>query len=336
MNNIKFDPIISAGVFIPLLIVMVAIIIINKSHLVTRLLMVFLLFIINERPMIRNSNEISYELDLDLMFVIDTTVSMNATDTSDATRLDTAKRLCNEIIKELPSSRVSVITYDNVAYMKYPSTQDYETILSVINDLKILNPFNSAGSSLTVPIKYLEMSLKSAAENSDYHDGKRQNYVFILGDGELKKEERLATNFDDYDKIVDLIDGGIIIGIGTEDGGKIKITEKEVAKEAISKIADDEGFLIDSSTDSPAISKMDEGNLKEFANKLNLEYIRWDSNKLIDEINRIKINASENNNNRRNQDKDIYYYFYFIILLLLLYELYYYKRNSLYYRRKEL
>ena len=333
MSELTFKPIMPLANI--LLAIMLVIVLINGKHIVNRILIIILLFIINQRPMLKNKIDVTYALNLNVAFVIDTTVSMNAVDVDNGTRLDVAKNICKEIMEYFPGAQYEIITYDNEALMKYPFTSDNAAVASMINSLRIINPFYAVGSSLTMPIEFLNMSLQSEAEHSKYHNEKRQNIVFIIGDGELDNEEKLNTNFDEYKELSKMIDDGAVIGIGTKKGGKILITKDDVKDKKTgavarkySSIVDENGYLVvNSETKEPAISIYGEDNLKELANKLNLDFFNASENKLNGLLNEIKEDAMHNQDDKEKKDKDIHYYFSIPLLFLLIYELYYYRRN---------
>ncbi len=355
MNDLIFRPIMPvANIF---LVIMLVIVLINRKHVINRVLIIALLFIINERPMLKNRIDITYSLDLDVAFVIDTTVSMNAIDTPSGMRLDEAKAICKKIMDALPGSQFEVITYDNAALMKYPFTNDNAAVENAIDNLRIVNPFYAKGSALTMPIEFLHMSLSSREERSEYHKKKRENIVFLIGDGELDNEEKLNTDFNEYTELAKKIDNGAIIGVGTKEGGKIKLLDENknpifmggdtktrnwLAASSVrggtkgllgngygqyKKIVNDEGYLYESTkTKELAISKYGEENLKELASKLNLDYFNSTENKLDAKLEKIKENAINNDDDKQKKDQDIYYYFSIPLLILVIYELYYYRR----------
>ncbi len=364
MSDLIFRPIMPAINI--LLIIMLIVVLINRKHVINRILIIALIFIINQRPMLRNRVDITYSLDLDVAFVIDTTVSMNATDVPSGMRLDEAKAICKKIMNALPGSQFEVITFDNEARMRYPFTDDNAAVENVIDSLSIINPAYSVGSALTMPIEFLHMSLSSQEEHSDYHKEKRQNIIFIIGDGELNNEEKLNTDFNKYTELASMIDNGAIIGIGTKEGGTIRIldenknplymgqSDKQIAEQNeskamfgeervenmgksfsddwyvssyIKKVVDANGYLkVSNLSKELVISKYDEDNIKELASKLNLDYFNSTDNKLDTKLEKIKENAISNDDDKQKKDQDIYYYFSIPLLILVIYELYYYRR----------
>ena len=326
-SKLIFKPIIPLSTMIPFTIILLIVVLINRKHIINRILILLLLLIVSQRPMLKDQDDVSYVLNFDVMFVIDTTVSMNATDMSNGTRLDAVKRTANYIIEELPGSKFSIITFDNDAFVKYPFTSDIAVIEDVLKSLKTVDPNYALGSSLSSPSEYMKMLVESAIQADKNHDEKRQRIVFFMSDGELNNEERVKTNLAEYNGLSDMIDNGAIIGIGTPEGGKMQV----ISSVNMNNLVDSKGYLLDNSVNPPvvAISKMDENNLKAVATKLELDYFKLDSNKISEKIEEIKNMKDEDEDEDEKNDKDIYYYFTFAALILTLYELFYYRRNEL-------
>ncbi len=326
-SKLIFKPIIPLSTMIPFTIILLIIVLINRKHIINRVLILLLLLIVSQRPMLKDQEDVTYVLNFDVMFVIDTTVSMNATDMSNGTRLDAVKRTVNYIIEELPGSKFAVITFDNNSYVKYPFTSDVAVIEDVVKSLKTVDPNYALGSSLSSPNEYIKMLIESAIEADKNHDEKRKRIVFFMSDGELNNEERVKTNLSEYDGISTMINNGAVIGIGTTEGGKMQV----ISSVNMNNLVDSKGYLLDNSVNPPvvAISKMDENNLKAVATKLELDYFKLDSSKLSEKIEEIKSMQDEDEDDDEKNDKDIYYYFTFAALVLTLYELFYYRRNEL-------
>ena len=326
LDNLIFKPIIPLTTMVIFSIVLVLIVLINRKHIINRILIILLLLIVSQRPMLKNQDDVAYVLNLDVIFVIDTTVSMNAVDINNGTRLDAVKRLCNRIMEEFAGSRFAVINYDNDAYIKYPFTDDAYIIEEVIDYLKIVEPNYAVGSSLSIPADFLHMLLDSSKNGDDQHEEKRHRIVFFMGDGELNNQEVMMTNLTSYRKSAELIDNGAVIGFGTAEGGKMLITSSI----NMNNLVDSSGYLLDNSKNPPvtAVSKINENNLSVLASSLNLDYFNQNSDKLDAKIEEIKNIVNEDEDEDKKTNKDLYYYFTGASLILMLYELLYYRRNE--------
>lgn len=321
MSDLVFNPMISLSIMGPYTLIMIVIIIFNRKNVINRILIILLILIISQRPMLKNQDEITYSMDLDIIFVIDNTVSMNAADVNNVTRLNAVKRDCLAIIDKFSGANFAIITYGNIAEVRYPLTNDLGIIKDIITRLKIIDPVYATGSTLDLPYDYLKMFLESSASKE-----KHKRIVFFMGDGELSKEDANNTRFGKYLEIKDLINSGAVLCYGSTTGAKIKITESVNLK----GITDSQGYLLDSKTMKSAISKINESNMKIIANNLDLKYYHVTEPSVIsNEFANINKEAIEQNEEEKEKmNKDIYYYFSGALLVLLLLELYHYRRNE--------
>ena len=322
MSNLIFNPMISLAIMIPYSIIMIVIIIMNRKNVINRILIILLILIISQRPMLKNQEDITFSLDLDILFVIDNTVSMNANDVNSQTRLDAVKKDCLSIMEKFSGANFAVITYGNIAEVRYPFTNDMGIIKDIINRIKVIDPVYATGSVLDLPYDYMKMFLESS-NSKDKH----QRIVFFMGDGELTQEDANNTKLSKYTTLQELIDSGAVLGYGTSEGAKVKIEESV----GLNYVTDSNGYLLDSSTNPPsiAISKINESNLKALADNLKLNYYHMTDFSVLDgKLNDIKGEALEAEENKEKLNKDIYYYFSGVLVVLLIFELYYYRRNE--------
>lgn len=321
MSNLLFKPIIPTIIMIIVSVIVLTLIIINKKNLISRIAIVVLIFIISQRPMIKNGASVTYNLDMDVLFVIDNTMSMNAVDVNNDTRLNAVINDCKHIMDEMAGANFGIISFNNYSQIRIPFTYDTQIAINVIDNLKIVDPSYATGSTLSLPYNDMQMLLTSSKSKDKHH-----RVVFFISDGELTNEDKLTLDLSKYKDLVDLINDGAVLGYGSSEGAKIKVTEGV----ALKGLVDSDNYLLDKSQtpNVPAISKMDESNLNELADMLSLDYIHMTKTANIDrKISKIKENAVmiEKENSIANQD--LYYYFSLLLLAALLYELYYYRRN---------
>ena len=321
MNNIIFKPIIPTLIMLIASLVIIGLIVLNKKNLITRIAIVIILFIISQRPMLLNGAGVTYNLDIDVLFVIDNTMSMNAIDVSGDTRLKALVTDCKHIINQMPGANFAIITFNNYSQVRVPFTTDAQIAIDVLNNLQIVDPSYATGSTLSLPYDDMKTLLMSSKSKAKHH-----RVVFFISDGELTNKEKLSLDIDKYKDLRDLVDNGAILGYGTSEGGKIKVTEGVNLKGMV----DSDNFLLDKSKNpvEAAISKMDEANLKQLANTLSLDYIHMNvTNNINRKLADIKNNATVIEKERQSTNQDIYYFFSFVLLALLVYELYYYRRS---------
>ncbi len=325
MSDIVFKPIVSLGIMIVFTIIMMIIVLFNRKNIVNRVLILLLMLIISQRPMIKDQEDDVYSKNLDVIFVVDTTASMNAVDVNNDTRINAVKRDCKKIIDEYLGSNFSIITYDNIAQVKYPLSDDTGTIMDIFDKMKVIEPLYAHGSTLDLAYDYLKMLLESSKAKED-----RKRVVFFIGDGELSSEEAKETKISKYNDIADLIDSGAVLGYGTSEGAKILVDdyEKYTHSTEIRRFFDNNGYLLDGDTNKNAISRLNENNLKALAGSLKVNYYHvTDFSKIADNLKSIEEEAHKDDD-KEKMDKDIYYYFSGVLLLLMLIELYYCRRNE--------
>lgn len=322
MSNIIFKPLIPTIIMIIICLLMIGITIINHKNIVTRIIIVILIFIISQRPMIKNGAALTYNLDIDVLFVIDNTMSMNAVDVNNETRLQAVIKDCKYIIDQMPGANFAIITFNNYSQIKVPFTFDAQIGINVINNLQIVDPSYATGSTLMLPYEDMQLLLKSSNSKYMHH-----RVIFFISDGELTNTDKLALDLDKYKELRDLIDDGAILGYGSEEGAKMLVTDGINLQGMI----DENNYLLDKSKTpaEPAISKLDENNLQYLANTLDIDYIHMTSTDSIkNKLNNIKKNAILIEKENSTANEDIYYLFTGLLLIALLYELYNYRRSE--------
>ncbi len=319
MSNIVFNPIIPLAVMIVYSIILIAIVIMNKKNIVVRILIIVLLFIITQRPIIEDTDNKFYK-NLDILFVVDTTLSMNSVDVNNITRISAFKNDCKQIMQNFKGSRYSFISFNNYSKVLIPFTDDINILYDIIDNLEVIDPNYAAGSSLDLPYDNTKNLLESSKNKEN-----RQRILFFVSDGESNIKEKTKKDLDIYTNLVSYIDDGAVLGYGSTNGGKI-IVDKAISKE---NLVDDDNYLIDKTNNKLAISKIDENSLLYLKDKLSLDYYHMNNfSTLKNKINKIKKMAKESLDDPLYYDKDLYFYFSFVMLCLLIYEMYSFRRNE--------
>lgn len=284
-----------------------------------QVLIAVLLFMINLRPMLPgDSIETSEQrLDTHVLFVVDDTISMVAQDyNGKQERLEGVRKDCAYIVEELAGAHFSVISFHNTANLLSPYTDNGEHIKNVIDAIYPIESFYAHGTSLNVAKEAMLANLKNAALSTD---GKLA--VFFLSDGEMTSEDATLGSFED---VAPFVGNGAVLGYGTLEGGNMYL--RSFYDELAEPVMDYEEY-----PSSPAVSKIDEENLKKVAKDLSVPYYhRTDENKkdLDEVIGKIKADANivrENKLVTKTTDpflgaRDLYYVFVFPLLALLLFE----------------
>ncbi len=318
MKDIIFNPIIP---FIPMLIisiVLILIVIINQRHILNRLIIIILLFIISQRPMIPGEEE-TFKYDLDVIFAIDNTLSMNAIDVNNNTRLKAVINDCKYIIEKLGNSDYSIITFNNFSQIRVPFTSDIDIIEGVLDNLYAIDPIYASGSSLSLPLNNIKKTLNTSKEKNEH-----KRVVFFISDGEINNSND-NTSLNKYSELKDLIDEGAVLGYGTTNGAKIVVNNTM----NINTYVDGSGFLLDKSNNTHAISKLNETTLKEIAKNMGLDYYHMINKEVLNgKIASIKKMAQKSSGEIAYANSDLYYYLSFVLTILLILELLYNRRNA--------
>ena len=175
-----------------------------------KICIIALLFVINLRFMIPNGESMAINSDLNVLFVIDTSVSMRALDyNGNKERFEGVINDCCYIVNELADSKFSIITFSDTAQKVIPFTTDSDMVQAELKAINLEDDFYAKGSSMNVVNDILEKTLKEEKERKN-DDSKI--VVFFITDGEITKEgERLES----FANINQYISDGAVLGYGT-------------------------------------------------------------------------------------------------------------------------
>ena len=203
------------------------------------------------RPMYLSPDSEIKTTNLDVAFVVDTTISMWAEDHQGGTRIDGVREDIRSIMEALPGSSFSLITFDNGAQILTPFTQDIVALEDMLGELEMPSYATSRGSSLNTSYEALHMMVESAARK----EGERKTVVFLFSDGETTNGDALQS-FKDLGR---LVDSGAVLGYGTESGGAMYYPGR--------------GYIRNNSNGDKALSRIDETTLRQIAGDLSVPYI---------------------------------------------------------------
>lgn len=302
-------PIIPLVLMIPLCLVLLSVCvffvvkrnrtILYKSLWIARIVLILLFaFLINLRIMDKKYDATVEMKNLDVLFVVDTTISMWAEDyNGKSTRMDGVLKDTEYIIDELSGSNFGLIRFDNRGQILAPFTQDHETVKDAFSTIKMPDKYYAKGSSLNV--SYDDM--KSLLESSNQKEG-RMTILFYISDGEITDGSKLQS-FKDLEK---LVDAGAVLGYGTKDGGKMKTSYYGA-------------YMTDPDTGDAAVSCIDENNLKAVAKDLDVDYIHMKSTANVKYlVESIKNGSSLTIEKADSVSYEDTYFIYAIPLLILL------------------
>ncbi len=239
--------------------------------------------------------------NLDVLFVVDNTLSMYANDYNGRERMNGAVADISYIMDRLVGANFALITFDDRSYVRAPFTQDVEEVRDRLGLLIKPDRYGAKGTDMNAPKADLESLLISSSRKEN-----RKTIFFFLGDGEITRDIEMAS----YSDLARYISGGAVMGYGTEDGGNMY-------DEYGSKIFDWETF-------GDAVSCIDEASLNAMAADLGVPYVRMSASNRIDPV-LSSVQAMSGNVISKRMDitnyRDLYFLFVPPLMLLLLWEL---------------
>lgn len=270
-----------------------------------QLFLVVLLFICNLRILIPN-DAVAAEtqtLNANVLFVLDDTISMVANDHDGTkTRLEGAKEDCRSIIKELNGAKFSTMLFHNKVQLLGPYTKDTDFCYNTLDTISPLVEMYARGSSMNVCKDLLLEQLKQTKENSE-----DPVFIFFLSDGEITNEDTLES----FAEAASYVDGGAVLGYGTQEGATMTHYEYLSDTEP-TEIRDPDDYF------SPAVSHIDESNLKQLAKDMKVDYIHMPNTSSLDTcLQTLKQQVSTSNEKDLEKGYDETYYYFAIPILLL-------------------
>lgn len=236
------------------------------------------LFFLFVKPALNNyyGDDVDVETnsDLNVLFVVDSTLSMAAQDyNGEEERLSGVKTDCAEIIDELQGAKFGVVTFNNTANLASPYTTNYEHVKNVIFSIYPVEALFARGTNMNITKDKLLEILEKSSQNEE-----QKTVVFFISDGEVTSDDMLQS----YSELAPYIDGGAVLGYGTEQGGKMFV--QGLYEEEPRQVMDKTTFPYEE-----AISRIDEGNLKRIAGDLGIDYINMNTKEGLSPIlNNIK------------------------------------------------
>jgi len=208
-----------------------------------------------------------------MFFVVDRTGSMAAEDwgpgpamtpapgadpITTVRRLDGARLDVVSLAGDIPGASYSVIGFAGEAGTQLPLTGDRVAVRSWAETVTQEVTGSSTGTLTDRPLAILQRVLEDAARR----EPGSVRLVFFLSDGEQTAEGEPAS----YAPLAGLVDGGAVLGYGTEAGGQMRSYDGTYRPDA--------PFIPDLSQpgEPPAVSRIDEANLREIAGQLGVPY----------------------------------------------------------------
>lgn len=253
------------------------------------------------RPMYLSPSAEIKTSNLDVAFVVDTTISMWAEDHGAGTRIEGVKNDLQTIMNSLPGSCFCLIRFDDGADIMTPFTQDINAISDILDQLSMPSYATAQGSSLNTAHDAIGAMMESSAKKK----GHRKTVVFLFSDGETTDGSSLMS----FRDLNDLVDNGAVLGYGTTQGGRMNYPGR--------------GYIKNVSDGSVALSRIDEANLHQISNDLGIPYINETRDmgaSLLTRLHAIRLMSRDTafaNGDRTGYAETYHYFSAFVGLLLL-------------------
>lgn len=301
-----------------------------------QIIIAVLIFAINLRPAIPTDKVTVVKNDVDVLFVVDNTISMLAEDygSDDERRMDAVRQDIETIMGEFEGARFGLLTFDDTANYVIPYTSEASIVLSATETLEGRLKEYAGGTSLNISYDAMKDVLESnlGLDGDDDDDDEdeddrvtgedRIQVVFYISDGEITSGDRLRS----FEKISALIDTGAVLGYGTSQGGKMYVRNYTTGTYELLQYYDNGFNLV------TALSKIDEGNLQDVANDLGIGYYHMQNHSDLNEaISAIKTAISTGDFERADKAGEGRLEIYYILAgatgILLIYDMIYYRRK---------
>ena len=285
---------------------------------IRQILIIALLFVINLRIMLPGDEVETVAPNIDILFVIDNTISILAEDyDGKGRRIDAVKSDCAYIMDKFEGASFSVVVYDNNIDKKTPYTTDLTMINNVIKALNGQPQYYATGTSLNKVMESMEKILDDERENC--------KLLFFITDGEVVNSEELKS----YEGLDKYIFDGAVLGYGTEEGGPMKVVDFYGDEEKPSYLY----YYDEDYNRKKAISCIDEKNLKQIAADFGIDYIHMTKQSEIDAkidelLESTKNFATDDETEETTGNKDIYYFFVIPLLVLMIIDYVYYRKRT--------
>lgn len=317
LETMKFEPILPVWFMVILCIGLLALKRRGIVPYIRQILMVILIFVINLRPMIMTDDVtvIKQKLNCYCIICIDDTLSMMAEDyDGENPRLDGVKADVEHITQELPGAKFCLIDFNNDVNLIAPFTDDTSYIRSSVNSIYPLPDYHATGTNINVCKKLLGQMIQDAVRMGD-----GRIVVFFITDGENTDNHSL----DSFADIASDIEGGAVMGYGTDDGGQMHYYD-ELYDEVV-LVEDKRTFPY-----QPAVSCIDEDNLEQLSQDLGIKYIHMTETEKIDPVlEDIKsMIDGETEETTEYGYVDTYYWFVIPLAALIAYEFISVKRRA--------
>ena len=203
------------------------------------------------RPQLGAATELHRRSGGDVLFLLDVSRSMNATDIAPS-RLEAAKRAAAAIARALPDDRVGLLVFGGTGFLQLPPTGDHSTFRTFLDA--------TGTADIPDPSTNLEAAAGVVAAAVARAADAPYSAVVLLSDGEDtegKLEQAIRV----------LHDAGVrvsTVGVGSTEGASVPDRDSSGA------VTPHRDYL-----GRPVVSRLVEQNLRDIARRTGGVYVRW-------------------------------------------------------------
>ena len=249
-------PVIPFGICTALIVALLAFLILRREGDSKKKALIFaqilpvvaLVVLIEARPMTREDSTDVEVKNTDVLFVVDSTVSMWAEDGHLGTRMDDVRAACQTIMDDLQGASFGLVSFDNKSRILAPFTQDTVAVEDALTMIYEPEPEYAKGSSLNAPLANIQEMGRYSKKNEG-----RLTVILFFSDGEITDGKELVS----YEPAKEFADYGAVLGVGSAEGGRMK---------------DPDGFYIRDTDGEYGVSVPDQESLKQIAADLGLSF----------------------------------------------------------------
>ncbi|MFS0706416.1 hypothetical protein AB6N23_18075 [Cellulomonas sp. 179-A 9B4 NHS] len=236
-----------------------------------RALLVAVVAVVGLTPAVATTQPGGARTGVQVFFVVDRTGSMAAEDWGPGgpaarqpglppepavRRLDGVRHDVVSLATDLSGGSFAVIGFADEAGTQLPLTDDVNAVRAWAQTVTQEVTASSAGTLRDRPLAVLRRSLEDAARR----DPGMVRLVFYLSDGEQTGDGAPES----FAGLAPLVDGGAVLGYGTAEGGRMRSYDGTV---------DPDPPYITDPAGGDAVSRVDEGALREVADQLGVRYV---------------------------------------------------------------
>lgn len=285
---------------------------------IRQIVIIALIFVINMRIMLPSGEVANMASNVDVLFIIDNTISMLAEDYDGKDRrIDAVKKDCEYIVEEFDGASFSVAMFDDDIERVLPYTIDTNMVMQSIKVVECQSYFYAKGTSLNKVMDKIDTCLES--------DRDTYKVVFFISDGEVVNGDKLQN----HKGLSKYVDNGAVLGYGTSKGGKMRPR----AYAGDTTTPDYLYYYDEDFNRKMGISKIDEKNLELIAEDLDVDYVHATTHDDVKEMvknlkKEVNKNASYELGDSKAGYKETYYYFVVALLCVLVFDFVYYKKKA--------